>query len=215
VRRAVLAVGLAVVVGGTAPSHADVLCTTRSGALRVRSACKRREKPVDITTLGPVGAPGAPGDPGPPAPAGQLIDTAGQRLSPTLLKEEGLNTPLRIGDVVVDAGVHVDGFSTSVRLVYESPDCAGAPLVEAYNGLVRRVFFMGTTAYYPGDPIQFRATMSHAETMTEVDCMLDGGTFNGGFCCFNSSDMLGTGPAIAVDVSGIVSRFPISIAVVP
>lgn len=214
-RRAVLAVGLAVVVGGTAPSHADVLCTTRSGALRVRSACKRREKPVDITTLGPVGAPGAPGDPGPPAAAGQLIDNIGQRLSPTLLREEGLNTPLQIGDVVVDAPVHVDGFSTGVRFVYESPDCAGTPLIEAYNSLVRRALFMGTTAYYPGDPIQFRATMSRAQTETEADCLLDGGTFNGGLCCTNSSDVLGTGPAIAVDVSGFVSRFPISIAVVP
>jgi hypothetical protein len=98
---------------------------------------------------------------------------------------------------------------------YEASNCAGAPLVQAYNGLVRPVFFMGSTAYYPGDPIQFRATMSYAETMSEADCILYGGTFNGGFCCSNFSDTVGAGPAVTIDVSGLVSRFPISVAVVP
>lgn len=214
-RRAVLAVGFAAVVCAAVPSHADVLCATRSGALRVRPACKRREKPVEMAALGPVGRPGAPGDPGLPAPGGQLIDTAGKSVSPILFVEEGLTTLLRIGDVVVDLGARPDGLVTGVRFHYEATNCAGAPLVQAYNRLVRPVFFLGSTAYYPGDPIQFRATKSYASTETQAECMLDGGTFNAGLCCFNYSDTVGAGPAVTVDVSGLVSRFPISVAVVP
>jgi hypothetical protein len=217
VRRTVAGVVLVLITGVVVSSHADVLCTTRSGALRVRQTCKRREKPVDLTTLGPVGAPGAPGDPGAPGPAGQLIDAAGQRLSPTLFAEEEFGTVLRIGDVVVGTAVHTDRFSTFVRLVYEASNCAGAPLVQAFNGLLRPAFFMGSTAYYAGDPIQSRVTMSYASTSTAGDCMLAGGTFNAGFCCFNDSSpsTVPAGPAVSVDVSGLVSRFPLSIAVVP
>jgi hypothetical protein len=178
--------------------------------------CKRREKPVDLTSLGPVGVRGAPGDPGAPAPAGQLIDAAGQRFAPRVFSGEGLSTVFRLGNVVVGAGIHAGGFPEFVRLHYEAPDCGSAPFVRIFDShLVRPISFMGSTAYYPGDPIASHDTMSYAEAESEGDCMTDGGTFNGGLCCFDGSDTIVGGPAVAVDVSGLISRFPLSIAVVP
>jgi len=219
VRRAsVVGVALALVAGVVVSSHADVLCTTRSGALRVRTTCKRREKPVDLTTLGPVGAPGAPGDPGAPAPAGQLLDAAGQRLSPRLFGGEVLSTVLSIGNVVVGTAAPLDSFTTFGRLVYEASACAGPPFVRGFPGsLVRPAFFMGSTAYYPGDPLAEHVAMSHADAESEGACMTHGGTFNAGFCCFDNSSPVAVraGPAVAVDVSGLVSRLPARVNVVP
>jgi hypothetical protein len=54
-----------------APARAVVMCQKKSGAVFVRTACKKKETVLDPVALGlrgPAGPPGAPGDPGPPGP---------------------------------------------------------------------------------------------------------------------------------------------------
>jgi hypothetical protein len=54
--------------------QAAVLCQSkRSGIVKVRSACKKKELPLDLSqfgAVGPAGPPGAPGSPGPAGPPG-------------------------------------------------------------------------------------------------------------------------------------------------
>src|SRR5262245_17432258 len=68
------------VVFGVALSdaRAAVLCTSKHGLVHARESCRRKEKQLDPTQLGIVGAPlpgppgprGATGDDGPPGPVG-------------------------------------------------------------------------------------------------------------------------------------------------
>ena len=46
------------------PASAALLCQKRSGAVVVRDACKRKERPLDLAELGAVGPSGPMGDPG-------------------------------------------------------------------------------------------------------------------------------------------------------
>jgi hypothetical protein len=74
-----LVAGIAALVGSVASSaSASVLCQKKSGAVFVRSACKKKETPLDVSGLGLVGPQGPPGmigmpgqkgDPGTPAAA--------------------------------------------------------------------------------------------------------------------------------------------------
>ncbi len=65
-------IGVVVVVLAltVAPSFAAVLCSTRSGDLKVRDTCRRGETQVDPVALGLEGPPGAKGDPGQPGQPG-------------------------------------------------------------------------------------------------------------------------------------------------
>jgi len=74
-----LVVGLigALLVTSTARA-ALVLCQKKSGAVFVRSACKKKETPLDPVALGlqgPPGNTGAKGDPGPPGPFPTTLPT--------------------------------------------------------------------------------------------------------------------------------------------
>ena len=53
-----------------APGRAVVLCAKKSGVVMLRAACKKKEEPVDLASLGAVGPKGDPGAAGNPGPAG-------------------------------------------------------------------------------------------------------------------------------------------------
>jgi hypothetical protein len=59
-----------------APVRAEILCQTRRGVVVVRSACKSKEKVLDITQFGPLGPKGSPGDAGPEGDKGDRGDPA-------------------------------------------------------------------------------------------------------------------------------------------
>jgi hypothetical protein len=76
-KRAAIVGAVAVVVAGTVvAAQALVLCQKKSGALFVRTACKKKETSVDPASFGVTGArgPGGPTGPqGPIGPAGMAI----------------------------------------------------------------------------------------------------------------------------------------------
>ena len=74
-----LAVVAALAAISAAASHAAILCQKKgSGGVVVRSACKKKELPLDLAQFGaqgPAGVPGVPGLPGPPGQQGAKGDT--------------------------------------------------------------------------------------------------------------------------------------------
>lgn len=215
--RSLLVVGLTMIVGVATPSVADVLCTTRSGALRARPACRAREKPVDVAALGPVGAPGARGDAGAPGPAIQLVDGTGRKVAEKVLLGDGSPALFAIGTVAVLFGTGDTGFLPYLDFQHEMPDCAGPRLiVSGLRPLVRLGGVLETTGYYAGDPIETHTIASRSYASTAVDCADEGGTFAAGFCCVNLTPQAkNVGPAVSVDMSAAVARFPASARPVP
>jgi hypothetical protein len=60
-----LVVSAACAIMWTASASGAVLCQKRSGAVVVRDACKKKERPLDLAGFGAVGPKGDAGDPGP------------------------------------------------------------------------------------------------------------------------------------------------------
>lgn len=86
-RASMVVVSAACTITWTASASGAVLCQKRSGAVVVRDACKKKERPLDLTQFGAVGPKGDAGDPGPTgsiegAPAGG--DLSGTYPAPTI-----------------------------------------------------------------------------------------------------------------------------------
>ena len=70
-KRTLCAVGLgSLCLMWAAPGRAVVLCAKKSGVVLLRTACKKKETPVDLAQLGAVGPKGDPGPQGNPGPKG-------------------------------------------------------------------------------------------------------------------------------------------------
>jgi hypothetical protein len=64
-KRTLCAVGIAALcLTWAVPTRALVLCSKKSGVVVLRTACKKKEKPLDIAQFGVVGPKGDKGDPG-------------------------------------------------------------------------------------------------------------------------------------------------------
>jgi hypothetical protein len=63
-KHALLVVGIGALAFAPNTGRASLLCQKRSGAVFVRDACKRKEKPLALAELGAVGPKGDKGEPG-------------------------------------------------------------------------------------------------------------------------------------------------------
>lgn len=156
-----------VVLVSTALSSADgaVLCSTRSGRVMLREACRSTEAPIDPIALGLQGAPGpqgpagpqgATGAQGPPGPGLVVKDANGALVGPVLEQSGGgLIVTRTINGHSLGIEVRKTGFMPNFsRLFFESNDCSGqALLFISVNDELNPLFFVasvdGATAYYP------------------------------------------------------------------
>jgi hypothetical protein len=145
VKRAV-ALFAAVLAGASAvPAEALVACKTRAGAVFVRDACRRRETPLDLASLGTAGPAGAPGATGPQGrAAAYLADATNREPGPVVYAESFLvgiapSVPYVVALVAHDALggaalLPVDFFGNGAGTVsYASADCTGTPFVAGGN----------------------------------------------------------------------------------
>ena len=92
-------------VATSAAASAAVLCATRSRTVKVRDVfCRRRERTLDLVSLGLQGPTGAQGTPGPAGPKGDKGDTGGYRArldrapssaTPTVRSSDPSTIPIR------------------------------------------------------------------------------------------------------------------------
>lgn len=130
---------------------------------------------------GPAGSPGATGPQGPIA-ANPLIvrDSRGYIVGPVVSAEAYSPTVIvrRVGSVLLAFGVTPDGLTSSSsgpQLYYESPTCAGTPMVltGGYDDLpfVLPTLIAGGTAYYPSGPPTQRSRQATAYAVaSDTDC---------------------------------------------
>ena len=126
----------ALVCGSSA--GADVLCRKKNGIIVARSACKKKEAPLNLADFGAAGPPGAPGPAGSPGADGQLR-----------IYGDG-----SAGDVVVSADTSWDALGANGNQQFR--DCAveaGVTLTVASGTVIRcagRFTNEGTIAVGPG-----------------------------------------------------------------
>ncbi len=147
----------------------------------------------------------------------QLVDGAGRKFSEKMLLGDGSPALFMVGTVAVAFGTGDTGFLPFLNFHHEMADCAGTRLmVSALRPLVRFGGVLETTGYYPGDPIDAHTTASRSYPSTAIDCANAGRTFSAGFCCENLAPQArNAGPAVSVDMSAAVARFPVSARPIP
>lgn len=140
--------------------QALVACKTRSSAVVVREACKRREVPLDLAALGAQGPAGTPGATGPAGrAAAYLADANGVEVGPLVFAEDQLFGPtpsvmvlaatIRHAMVGGGAVVQVDLLGELAGAVrYVSADCTGTPLIEAKT-MARMLVGVKETVFHP------------------------------------------------------------------
>ena len=187
-----------------APARADVLCQSRTGAVILRAACKKRETRVELPR-GPQGPPGAAA----PVPV-RIVDAVGKPvgLVPDPFNEDNYSR------VLVEAGTHLvalyvtpAGFaeSTPPNGVHLNADCSDPPLVGTQPApLVRYGFVSGGVVFYAGDPIvKLTPAALAARVSPPSACGSMGGTpLPDGNCCLDGGLTEGTfGPLTTFDLS--------------
>jgi hypothetical protein len=156
VRRAAATLALAGVLVAVR-AEALMLCT-RGGGVFARDACRRNERPADLSALGPLGPTGAPGETGPTGtPLLRVVDAVGTTIGPiaaflpSFADVDVTHPPL--GEPVA-VFTRPRGFQEAVTsaVAYGTSDCSGPPYVwiAATSYGRTRGTVLGTHLYYPG-----------------------------------------------------------------
>jgi hypothetical protein len=198
---------LAPVVPG---AGAEVVCTRPSGAVVIRAACRTRERLLDLAAIG---ASGPKGDPG---PAGlsvrfRAVDSTGQEIGFVVALGYVVHT---VGgrSFALDAGTGGFRRPSGVAFYHEQPGCTSPRLVPAFGlgALIKGTVILGTTAYYPGDPLTMRTVRSYSASTTQAECTGIGGVFDAisGLCCHGQVPLtIPVGEPVAVDLGRFVPPF--------
>jgi hypothetical protein len=134
--------------------HAALLCTSRSGGVHIRDACRKSETPVDPGSLGLVGPPG------PPGPALVVRDSTGKLVGVT---DPGASSVvLQIAGVLRNVRLEGSGFTeTGTGFYDDTVDCSGDVFLAPHTGVVEQVQVKDGVAYYesgtPNGPITMLA----------------------------------------------------------
>jgi hypothetical protein len=194
-------------VATAAPGVDAALCKTRKGAVFVHDACKRKEVALDPAAIGAAGPKGDPGPPGSTQPRLRAVDANGQRLPGFVTARGRLVYP--VGSRTVAFTIRVSDF-IGEAFVFEAMNCAGPRLVSVYGDLSSPAAFIGTTAYYGGDPVQDHPVQSTLVPTAAQNCMGPGQTYDpvNGLCCSNNAAFSTTaGPATPIDLGGFAPPF--------
>lgn len=121
----------------SAPADADVLCKKKTGAVKIRTACKSKETQVtaaDLGLQGPQGEPGAPGAPGTPGPPGpsDALSVFNDAISPPPLAADADVTVatlnLAAGSYALSGHFTFDDISGAPRTIICRLDVDGTPV---------------------------------------------------------------------------------------
>jgi hypothetical protein len=182
---------LALATSAAAPAGA-ALCRKRNGTVVSRSACRKKETTLDLTTLS-AGAKGPDGAAGTTPPRLRVVDATGQRL-PGVVNPSG-HYIVAVGAKTVRIAIERSGFPASGALHFETVDCTGPPLVAVSpDAFFDRIPVRGTTAFYAGEPITSHAMKSQQVPTPPSSCTGAGRAYDvaTGLCCVTGAT---TGPA--------------------
>jgi hypothetical protein len=174
----------------SATVDAQVLCATKTGLVNLRTACKTREKVVDLASLGPTGPQGPKGDAGATGPQGAAganggaltaYDDRGNKLGnmisgnldSILIYDETLG---RVYDIHPS-----DGFGYEINRYYSrnygysDDNCSSSPMVvfsdsAVWNSQAREI--QPTTVYpseYPTQPYDLSGSTLFKSAYSEID----------------------------------------------
>jgi hypothetical protein len=135
------------------PAAADVLCRARSGAVVVRTACRKRERRIDLPR-GPAGQPGAAA-----VPSTRIVDAAGEPVglvADPFNEDNATRVIVEITPHLVKLFVDPDGFLKSAppARTHLKADCTDPPLIGSPPApLVREGLVVDDQIVYVGDPI--------------------------------------------------------------
>ncbi len=189
------------------PAAADLLCRARSGRLFMRASCKKREVSLDLPK-------GPSGDPGPPAGVPlRVVDDAGLPVgafAEAARGDDATGVAFDVGDRLVVFLVGAAGFNGGGSFLHLVADCADAPLLYGSPGqLISLGSVVGSTAYYPVDPIEPKSIVS-AEFAPNGTCPAMSVALPNGNCCWNLSFAAVVGPAMkAFDLPSLGLTLPL------
>jgi hypothetical protein len=138
-----------VVVGAFVVSSAtaDVVCKKKSGALAIRTACKKKETQVDLAdfgALGPKGDKGDPGDPGDPGAPGTALAYAKVNADGTVDPTQSKN--------ITDANVTLR--ATSAYCFHDLPFTPKHIVATVAYGNAHNMSYGGEVVQVEIDPVQ-------------------------------------------------------------
>ncbi len=189
--RAIVLLLTVLAVGSMPASAGAAACVRRNGKLVLRETCKKSERPLDTSTLSPVGPTGAGGAVGAPGPFPlRIVDVSDREIGPVqwfefslalvLVTHPTLQSPLQFA-------VGPDGFGNVgddylLSVLYADADCAGQPYLP--DGPLSYAHVEGTAAYrVAGGPASV-AVLAY-ETDEFALCPIADAT-DRGTCCFAS-----------------------------
>ncbi|HXJ33168.1 MAG TPA: hypothetical protein VMS22_03940 [Candidatus Eisenbacteria bacterium] len=186
-------------------------CKKRNGAVFSRDACKAKETEVDLAAVG--GAPkGDPGAPGKSQPRLRAVDANGVQVPGTF--DTLLQFVFRLpGRRPFSFAFGPNGLVGGI-VWFDGPTCTGGRWISSQPILLYDVAFIdGTTAYYPGDPVEMHAIMSFGLRTVPEQCTGVGRTYiaAAGLCCTVASGSITAGPPTPVDLGGFVPPFRVEV----
>ena len=193
-----------------APAGA-ALCVKRSGAVVMRSTCKKKEAQLNADAFlgaqGPSGSQGPAGAKGDKGDKGEKGDPAGARLLDSTGKVIGIvDNYSDVGVVVPQVGilslyVGPQGFvETGISIYHEGANCSDPAFVyDSSDGFDQYPDVKGTTAYFAGVPVE-QHTFNSREFSTS-NCTT--GITPRGLCCSNYASPVTypAGPLKTLDLS--------------
>lgn len=195
------------------PGHALVLCRQKGGHLVARDVCRRRERPVDMATLGPLGPVGAAGAPGTAGAPGRhplrLVDGTDKEIgailhfSPTSVFVE-IRSPLLGRPVTFIA--EPAGFRrfANDEIVYDTGDCSGIPYIRPNrtgDQVIAQV--CGDYAYVSTDEASSRTHGSREVDAEGLPCGPGAWATGRGTCCYADTGSVSLQPAVRVAISAL------------
>jgi len=158
----------------TSPAAGLVLCSTKSGDVKIRNTCRTKQTtlaPFSLGLQGPKGDKGDQGSQGPPGPAGPAIvvkDSNGILVGPLYVSQGyGESTAIRVGAHIVALPISPAGFKGGRPFLYfETTDCTGPPLASAGGDPTptfteSEVGIVGTTLLFTDGPSSTKTLNSY------------------------------------------------------
>jgi len=189
-----------------------VLCRAKSGAIKERRVCKRKERLLDLLgSAGPKGDVGPKGQSGPPgagAPRLYLADATGRRL-PGIVTSSARST---FGELALSLGspsrtvllvFSADGFPPlGFQFYFESPQCLGTAYIRPPSPwLTDLVYPVGSHLVYAGDPLDQHVFQSELIAESPAQCTPPSFYVTQlGACCSPFSGSFAAGPQTVLDL---------------
>jgi hypothetical protein len=205
------ALGLALAVR----CDAITLCRQRDGDVVARAACRRGERAVDLSALGPLGSEGTAGAPGAAGSPGvfplRLVDSAGVELGPIVWFFPSqawvrMTHPLLGRPVVfiVEPGGYFRYTAGAISAVfYQTGDCSGAPFINEQPGPILAQVY-GDSAYFSAEEAFDRTVGSSEVDPGNAACPGGSVPTARSTCCYmGSSSMQRSQAAVRVALSAL------------